>query len=238
MGLKKFFDYAGILKDAALTFAALAAGFWLFGAYQGCSKSFDRPRVNPVVRYAEFGKRINKANINTTSKKENLLEQLIEKYACELKSGRMNPKYEYNDNFNHDNELMLLARMVFGEARNQPFEAMIGVAYTAVNRARIGSWYGKDLHDVLLKPWQYSCFNKNDPNRKKLMNPLKYEKPEIFAKCLAVAYAVLNGFVEDPTGGATHYFSGNRKPGWARKMEECGKIGDFRFYKEGRTVRK
>ena len=239
MGLKKFFSYAGVLKDAALTFAALAAGFWLFGAYQGCSESLDKPnRVNPIVRYVNStsNKKINRADINRANKKENLLEQLIDKYACELKSGRINPEYGYNDNFKHDSELMLLARMVFGEARNQPLEAMIGVAFTAINRMEIGGWYGKSLREVLLKPWQYSCFNKNDPNRKKLMNPLLYEKLEIFTKCLAVAHAVLNGLVKDPTNGATHYFSGNRKPRWARKMRWCGKIGDFKFYKEGRTI--
>ncbi len=238
MGLKKFFSYAGVLKDAALTFAALAAGFWLF-TYQGCGELLDKPdRVNPVVRYVNStsNKKINRADINRANKKENLLEQLIDKYACELKSGRINPEYGYNDNFKHDSELMLLARMVFGEARNQPLEAMIGVAYTAVNRMEIGGWYGKSLREVLLKPWQYSCFNKNDPNRKKLMNPLLYEKLEIFTKCLAVAHAVLNGLVKDPTNGATHYFSGNRKPRWARKMRWCGKIGDFKFYKEGRTI--
>ncbi len=242
MGLKKFFSYAGVLKDAALTFAALAAGFWLFGAYQGRSESLDKldklNKVNPVVRYVNStgNKKINRTDMEKANKKENLLEQLIDKYACELKSGRINPEYGYNDNFKHDSDLMLLARMVFGEARNQPLEAMVGVAYTAVNRMRIGGWYGESLGGVLLKPRQYSCFNKNDPNKEKLKGPLKYEKPEIFAKCLAVAYAVLHNLVKDPTNGATHYFSGNRPPKWARKMERCGKIGDFKFYKESRTI--
>jgi hypothetical protein len=143
------------------------------------------------------------------------------------------PVYETND-FKLDNDEVLLARMIYGEARNCSDSEKAAVAYTAVNRANDGKkWNGTTLREAILKPKQYSCFNPEDPNRASLMDPMKHE-PEAFERCLAVARGVLSGDIKDPVG-ATHYFNPDAaNPSWAAKMQKLGKVGNSKhvFYRE------
>jgi len=123
---------------------------------------------------------------------------------------------DYKKKFSADSDEVLLARMLFGEARNCSDEEMIDVAYTAVNRANDGKrWNGETLREAILKPWQYSCFNSGDPNLPKLKDPKKYD-PESWERCLRIARGVVSGEYEDKNKGATHYFAkGTRRPAWA-----------------------
>jgi hypothetical protein len=129
------------------------------------------------------------------------------------------------DDFLKDDDKTLLARLIWAEARNCGEEERIAVAYTVVNRANDGNKSnGETVKGAALKPWQYSCFNKNDVNRNKLMNPEKYDSKS-FYECLDVAGRVLSGEVADPTNGATHYFNPKVvKPKWADKMQRIGRI--------------
>lgn len=136
------------------------------------------------------------------------------------------------DNLSEDPEDILLARMIYGEARNCSEAEMTAVAYTVINRVNDGKeWNGSNIKDVLLKPFQYSCFNEGDPNLQKLMDPEK----DLFESCLAIARKVISGEIKDPASGATHYFNPeNANPGWAEKMRIIGRVGESRhvFYKE------
>ena len=128
-------------------------------------------------------------------------------------------------NFTNDTEQVLLARMLFGEARNCTDEEKIAVAYTAVNRARDKKkWNGETVREAILKPWQYSCLNNNDPNKSKLMNPMSYD-PKSFERCLTISSNVLASKYEDLSKGATHYFNPNIvTPSWATNMIKIGHI--------------
>ena len=152
--------------------------------------------------------------------------------AGEEKAGR---NYE-TTNFAEDSDEVLLARMLFGEARNCTDLEKIAVAYTAINRANDGKkWNGTNLKEVLLKKWQYSCFNENDPNREKLMDPQVYDS-ESWDDCLKIAREVLAGKYKDITNGATHYHTLNTSPKWSKspKMKKIGRIDGSKheFYKE------
>jgi len=127
--------------------------------------------------------------------------------------------------FAEDSDTVLLARMIFGEARSCSYTERVAVGYSAVNRVDDGKkWNGENIGEVVLKPWQYSCFNDGDPNKEKLMDPEKYNA-RVFEECLEVAHDVLSGTVPDPTGGATHYFDPKHaSPSWADKMEKIGNI--------------
>lgn len=129
--------------------------------------------------------------------------------------------------FLKDTDEILLARMIFGEARNCSNTEKVAVAYTAINRVNDHKkWNGETLREVILKSWQYSCFNKDDTNRKKLMNPEQYDS-QSWKLCLNVAEEVLSKKVKDPTSGATHYFNPNivsSYPDWASKLTKVGKI--------------
>ena len=141
--------------------------------------------------------------------------------------------------FSEDSDEILLARMIFGEARSCSYMERLAVGFSAVNRVNDGKkWNGETLSEVLLKPWQYSCFNDGDPNRVKLMDPKSYDTNS-FYECLNVAGDILSGKITDPTNGATHYFNPDyANPSWADKLERIGRIetenglSKHEFYRE------
>lgn len=132
-------------------------------------------------------------------------------------------------NFLNDSEEILLARLIYGEARGEPYDTKVAIAQTVLNRVKEKKWYGKNLQEVILKPKQFSCFNPNDPNFEKLKNPLKYEKLEVWQECYAVAKKVLNREVKDVSQGANHYCTNN--PSWAKNKQPLSRKGNIKFYK-------
>lgn len=187
--------------------------------------------------YSSYSKRVTK---KVNKMKNNLLSRIAS--AAVLAgafafSGELRVDGGYRtDNFNKDSEEVLLARMIFGEARNCSDSEKIAIAYTAINRAKDGKkWNGETVKEAILKPFQYSCFNKNDSNRIKLMNPEQYDRKS-FEKCLQISKDVLQGRCKDSTHGATHYHTTPVKPSWSTNtsMVNLGKIGDSKhlFYRE------
>lgn len=145
-------------------------------------------------------------------------------------------KLDYRtSDFNDDSDTILLARMIYGEARGLSKTEKIAVAHSAVNRLeKRPEYFGDDLKKVLLKHKQYSCFNKNDENRKKMKDPLKYEPEECFKECYDVAYKVLSGEYEDPTDGATYYLNPAKAKhkSWTKNLYRIGRIET----EEGKSV--
>lgn len=107
--------------------------------------------------------------------------------------------------FDEQDECVLLAICIWGEARNQSMQGKLGVACVVRNRALHGG-YGFGYRGVILKPWQFSSFNLDDPNRGKLLNPTGHEPAEVWESCYTAAYLVRNGS-PDVTDGAVFYFS-------------------------------
>lgn len=68
-----------------------------------------------------------------------------------------------------DKEIDLLARTAWGEARGEGVSGMQAVINVVQNRVARGGWWGATIEDVVLKPWQFSAWNANDPNRAKLL---------------------------------------------------------------------
>ncbi|MBM4288219.1 MAG: cell wall hydrolase [Deltaproteobacteria bacterium] len=50
--------------------------------------------------------------------------------------------------------------VLFGEARGEPSQTLQGIGHAIINRALKPGWWGRSLEEVILKPWQFSCFNK------------------------------------------------------------------------------
>ena len=148
------------------------------------------------------------------------------------------PDYKTND-FYKDTDVILLARMLLGEAEECSQIEKIAVAWTAINRANDDKeWNGKTLQEVILTPFQYSAFNEN--LNAKLKNPMAYNSQE-FQNCLQLAKEILAGKYPDPTNGATHYLNpthssliGKPLPEWTNTLELIGKIQNsiHTFYKE------
>jgi spore germination cell wall hydrolase CwlJ-like protein len=128
-----------------------------------------------------------------------------------------------------------LARTLWGEARGEPVRGIEAVAAVVINRVRIasrrgGHWWGNSVTAVCRKPYQFSCWNKDDPNYPKLM-AVQPGAP-VFDTCLRVARRAVAGLLPDPTGGASHYHSREVHPAWARGRVPCAEIGSHLFYQD------
>ena len=120
-----------------------------------------------------------------------------------------------------------LARTLYGEARGEGYRGMQAVANVIMNRVKKGGWYGASVKDVVLKPYQFSCWNVTDPNREKIINAT----PAQLSTALEIAKKAINGELPDITGGATHYYANSiSAPYWASSMKKTATIGNHIFY--------
>lgn len=107
---------------------------------------------------------------------------------------------------------ILLAMLVWGEARGEPESGRIAVAHVAMNRAK--RKYGGDLKKAILQPYAFSCFNKLDiASRYRLLRPTMFDKLGVWQACYEAASEVRNGLCQDPTSGAVCYCT---RALWAR----------------------
>ncbi|HEY8343328.1 MAG TPA: cell wall hydrolase [Calditerricola sp.] len=126
---------------------------------------------------------------------------------------------------------------LIGEARGEPDEGKIAVAWVIRNRAEMDlgndgkpDWWGDTIYDVCLKPWQFSCWNEGDPNRK-VLDTTSTSDP-IYRACRAIVDAVLAGEYPDPTHGATHYCTLTLTPAWAKGRVPVAIIGRHKFFRD------
>lgn len=127
----------------------------------------------------------------------------------------------------------VLARTIWGEARGEGVKGMEAVASVVLNRvavarAKNGFWWGNDIVQVCQKPFQFSCWNSNDPQRSKVIAVT--ERNIHFATCLRIARRAVHAVIEDRTGGATHYHTLDVYPHWAEGAKASAIIGHHIFY--------
>jgi len=128
-----------------------------------------------------------------------------------------------------------LARTIWGEARSEGVAGMEAVASVVANRVAVarahgGSyWWGHDIASVCRKPFQFSCWNANDPNRARLLAVT--DSNIHFVTCLRIARRCFYGTLADTTHGATHYHTVDILPAWAKGQTPVATIGHHIFYK-------
>lgn len=131
---------------------------------------------------------------------------------------------------------VLLAMVMWGEARDQGEEGMLAVGCVVMNRVKKPCWWGDSVPTVILKPDQFDCFNTGDPNLTKILALDPAHPDPQFAVCLDLAVKLLAGTVADPTGGATAYYAPKdceTPPSWAMPNAYLCQIGDQKFYRGG-----
>ena len=120
------------------------------------------------------------------------------------------------------------ARTINGEARGEGSDGMRAVAQVLLNRVNDGRW-GPTLAAVCLAPFQFSCWNVGDPNRK-LLVALRDDDATLQLAMAALADALEPG-AADPTHGATHYYAdGLEMPGWTAGLTPTAHIGHHLFF--------
>lgn len=142
---------------------------------------------------------------------------------------------------NSGGDINILARTLYGEARGEGYEGMRAVACVVMNRCKIAEdFYEKRRHyhplfgdgspaSACRVPWQFSCWNPDDPNCDVIQN-LPDGDP-IYAQALEIASEAVNGSLTDITNGATYYYAkGSPEPKWAAGKSPCVIIGHHLFF--------
>jgi spore germination cell wall hydrolase CwlJ-like protein len=129
-----------------------------------------------------------------------------------------------------DNDLLTLARTIYGEARDQAPAGRAAVGHVVVNRL-LARRFRNTIADVCQQPLQFSCWNVGDPNREQIVS-IRPGANKVFDQCLDAAAQVLHGQLQDNTGGATHYYATYiRAPNWTRPPSQfTTQIGVHKFY--------
>lgn len=133
----------------------------------------------------------------------------------------------------HDFEVM--ARTIYGEARDQPLAGQIGVGRVIVNRACIDlggdgkpDWWGETIAGVCQKAQQFSCWNPADPNCSKLQAVQLGDR--VLANCITAAALALAADGPAWLAECTHYHTRGVRPAWSVGRSPAGIIGAHLFY--------
>jgi len=134
-------------------------------------------------------------------------------------------------NKGQENQRLALARTIYGEARGEGVAGMQAVAQVIVNRVHSGRWFGgRNVVDVVLRPWQFSTWNANDPNREKIDSLMPNEGNRKFDEAYAIAGDALAGDLPDLVGNSTHYHANYVAPDWAENQTPDFRVGSHLFY--------
>jgi N-acetylmuramoyl-L-alanine amidase len=140
----------------------------------------------------------------------------------------------------------IMARTLYGEARGSTRDDRLACGWVIRNRAVIATQFMQkfrrrhpnfgdgSLAAVCLDPFDFSCWNKNDPNRSKLDRLILPGSlnDKVFFECMMCAMMVIDGTVSDPTFGSTHYHTvamGWPKA-WGERKNPVITIGAHAFY--------
>lgn len=126
-------------------------------------------------------------------------------------------------------DVLIAARTVYGEARNQSLvgkKAVAHVLQNRVNKTLMDS--DSTLAQASLRFKQFSCWNENDPNRL-IIQRVSLDDPD-FRNCLKCTLESIDEV--DFTNGATHYHNKDILPRWAVGHSPCFTEGDHLFYND------
>ena len=138
-------------------------------------------------------------------------------------------------------DVLALARTLWGECRGEPREGQIAVAWVIRNRAENPGWWSRQrdgvpddtVEAVCLDRNQFSCWWDKQASR------VKTRTREQLGELYQLAYDVLDDQIPDPTDGADHYhtilrpeYAKSWPPAWA-KGRVGQRFGSHLFYKIG-----
>ena len=125
---------------------------------------------------------------------------------------------------------LIFARTIYGEARGESLAGKVAVACVIMNRVARGGWWGDTIEDVCLKRSQFSCWNPEDPNLKKIKTVSELDP--VFVECCTIASLAADGLLIDKTRGATHYHTKAATAGWSMGHEPSYETGNHIFFND------
>jgi spore germination cell wall hydrolase CwlJ-like protein len=130
-----------------------------------------------------------------------------------------------------------MALTMWGEARSGGEAAMRAVGHVIDNRRRSGA-HGTYATETVSEAWQFSCWNRNDPNYRAILNvdSLRPESGDhaMWLAAKRVAEEILSGRSQDPTGGALFYHTAAVSPRWSAGLAPDRVIGGHLFFRTAR----
>ena len=113
------------------------------------------------------------------------------------------------------NDLYLLARVVYGEARGEPYLGQVAVAAVVLNRVK-SSKFPNTIAGVVYEPWAFTCVNDGQINLSPNDTAMKAAKDAV------------NGW--DPTYGCLFYYNPKTATSqWIRQKKVHLSIGSHVF---------
>ncbi len=113
------------------------------------------------------------------------------------------------------NDLYLLARVVYGEARGEPYVGQVAVAAVVLNRVASPD-FPNTISGVVYQPWAFTCVNDGQINLSPNDSAIK------------AARDAMNGW--DPSYGALYYYNPKTATSqWIRKLKVHTTIGNHAF---------
>lgn len=125
----------------------------------------------------------------------------------------------------------MVARTVFGESRGESAIGKVAVASVIRNRARNPRWWGTNLREVCLSPFQFSVWNRHDENYVETVSvPASNHR---FKETVDLVSAVMRGAAKDPTNNCDHYCRTDvaYRTFWAKDLTPVVIIGNHSFYR-------
>jgi spore germination cell wall hydrolase CwlJ-like protein len=148
---------------------------------------------------------------------------------------------QFNDWLTSLTDAQVMGVTLLGEARGEDTLGrqmvasvfMTRVKISQAHQARVGApyWWGMNVREVILMPWQFSCWNESDPNRPKLMS--LPEEP-LWPEAMFIAESALTGTLPDQANGATHYLNpltARPLPTWAISANQVAEHLHHTFYR-------
>ncbi len=118
-----------------------------------------------------------------------------------------------------DTNLLHLAKTIWGEARGENIETMLAVGWVVRNRLS-AKRYGKTYKDVVLQPFQFSCWNSGD---------IYVVQDKLWEVCIGVAIVVMQSAEKyNPIPGVRHFYDKSmdkNPPYWAEDGEYMSVYG-------------
>lgn len=125
-------------------------------------------------------------------------------------------------------DLETFALTLYGEARGEPIAGKVAVANVILNRWHTGYRHKMNVKDVCLDKWQFSCWNKNDPNRDKMLS-LDMEDPAL-CECRVIAHLGISDLLQNNIGTSRHYKVTTVAANWAEGHDPDYAIGHHEFF--------